>query len=157
MTDTKEEIRQAVKALQTARTRLSERFKDWKFTLDGNLVGDIGEAYAFAHFDLTKIGTGTKDHDFVASDGKLVQVKMTQRNTLGLGLKEPTFDYLIALFLKPDGEVEILYNGPGAPVYTRPGKPPRKSIPIEELKNRDKDVDDADRVPKRTETSVLPG
>lgn len=153
MIDTKKEIREAVIALQAARTRLSEQFKDWKFTLDGNLVGDIGEAYAFAHFDVTKISTGTRDHDFVASDGKLVQVKMTQRKTLGLGLNEPAFEYLVAMLLDSDGEIEVLYNGPGAPVYTRSGKPNRKSIPIEELKNRDKDVDDADRVPMRAETS----
>ncbi|MDA3950318.1 MAG: hypothetical protein PF508_14005 [Spirochaeta sp.] len=152
MMDTEYEIRNAVKDLQMARSRLSERFTHWKFTLDGNLVGDIGEAYAFAHFDMTKIGTGTKNHDFVASDDKHVQVKMTQRKTLGLGLKEPAFDYLIALFLGSDGEIEVLYNGPGAPIYTRPGKPPRRSIPTEELRERNRDVDDADRVPLRALT-----
>lgn len=157
MSDTKKEIREAVKALQEIRTRLNQQFEHWEFTLDGNLVGDIGEAYVFAHFDVTKIGTGTKDHDFEASDGKLVQVKMTQRTTLGLGLKEPAFEYLVALYLDSDGEIEVLYNGPGATVYTRPGKPHRKSIPIKELRKLNMDVNDANRVPKRTESSVLPG
>lgn len=152
MTPTEKQIREAVKSLQEIRTRLNQHFSDWKFTLDGNLVGDIGEAYAFAHYDVKKICTGTKDHDFIASDGKPVQVKMTQRKALGLGLKEPAFEYLVALYLDSNGEIEVLYNGPGAPVYTRPGKPHRKSIPTDELRERNKDVNKADRVPRRDET-----
>lgn len=149
MTETEREIKDAVKALQKARKRLSDRFKDWSFTLDGNLVGNIGEAYAFARYELSKEGNNTKDHDFVASDGKRVQVKMTQGKTLGLGLKEPAFEYLIALKLGAEGEIEVIYNGPGAPIYTRPGKPHRKSVAIEKLRERNQSIEDKNRVPER--------
>jgi hypothetical protein len=146
---TEEEIRNAVKKLQEARKELRDHFPDWKFTLDGNLIGNIGEAYAAARFDVEKVGNNARDHDFVAVDGKRVQVKMTQGKTLGLGLKEPAFDYLIALLLGPEGDIEVLYNGPGQPIYTRPEKPHRKSISVSELRERNRSVDENDRVPAR--------
>ncbi len=59
MTETESKLRDAVRDLETARKRLHADFPERNFTLDGNLVGDIGEAYAKAHFSLEKIARPT--------------------------------------------------------------------------------------------------
>ena len=65
--------------LVAARNRLREHYKSagLKFTLDGNLVGDIGEAVAAELFGIELVqanGTGIDGH---AADGRSVQVKAT--------------------------------------------------------------------------------
>jgi hypothetical protein len=152
MTETETKLRDAVKTLQGARRILHENFPEWNFTLDGNLVGDIGEAYAKAHFDIEKIGSGEKTHDFKMPDKRQVQVKITQKRTMGLGLYDPSFDYFIALHLSEDGDITVLYNGKGSRVYDRPGQSPRKSISIDRLKDINKKVNDSERIPRRSDT-----
>ncbi len=155
MTETESKLRDAVKALQTARKRLHADFPEWNFTLDGNLVGDIGEAYAKAHFSLEKIDGNSKAHDFKAPDGRCVQVKMTQKKTLGLGLSDPSFDYFIALYLGEDGDIHVIYNGKGSRVYERPGQSPRKSIPVRKLKELDEQVDRSEIIPRKQDTEQI--
>ena len=149
MTETESKLRDAVKALQVARQRLHANFPDWNFTLDGNLIGDIGEAYAKAHFDLEKIDGSRKTHDFKTPDDRLVQIKMTQKKTLGLGLTDPSFDYFIALFLSQEGDIHVIYNGKGSRVYERPGMPPRKSIAVQKLKELNDQVDKSEIIPMK--------
>lgn len=68
-----EEIRE----LLAARNRLRDhyRFADLKFTLDGNLVGDIGEAVAAKLFGLRLLKRNGTGIDGEAPDGRTVQVK----------------------------------------------------------------------------------
>lgn len=68
-----------VAELVTARNRLREYYNSagLKFTLDGNLVGDIGEAVAAELFGIKLIGTNGTGIDGHATDGRLVQVKAT--------------------------------------------------------------------------------
>jgi hypothetical protein len=68
-----------VAALVAARNKLREHYRSTglKFTLDGNLVGDIGEAVAAELFGIKLVsanGTGIDGH---APDGRSVQVKAT--------------------------------------------------------------------------------
>lgn len=58
---------------------LHAKFPQWEFTPDGRLVGDIGEAFACYHFDLEPLPGNEKTHDARTKDGKLVQVKTTQK------------------------------------------------------------------------------
>lgn len=155
MTQTEQTLRDAVVELQRARKNLHRKFSRWDFTLDGNLVGDIGEAYAAAHFDLIPVPGNSKTHDFRTPDGRYVQVKMTQKKRMGLGLSEPEFDYFIALFLSEEGEIEVLYNGLGARVYEQDGKPPRSSVAVTILRKLDKQVEDLERIPRRNESEQL--
>lgn len=105
-----------VAKLIAARNGVREHYKSagLKFTLDGNLVGDIGEAIAAELFGITLVaanGTGIDGH---AADGRSVQVKAT-----GTG-RGPIFrdvdtraDHL--LFFDIDFENlrgEIIFNGP---------------------------------------------
>ncbi len=149
MKSTKDKLKSAVKELQRARKQLHADFPDWNFTLDGNLVGDIGEAYAKAHFDLEDLDGERKVHDFKTPDKRLVQVKITQKKIMGLGLYDPEFEYLIALFLTEDGDIQVLYNGLGSRVYDRPGQKPRKSISVKRLRELNKQVATSEAILRR--------
>lgn len=105
-----------VNELVAARNKLREHYKraGLKFTLDGNLVGDIGEAIAAEIFGITLIagiGTGIDGH---ASDGRSVQVKTT-----GTG-RGPVFRHVDTradhlLFFDIDFESltgTVIFNGP---------------------------------------------
>lgn len=86
-----------------------------KFTLDGNLVGDIGEALAAQLFGIRLVETkSTEGIDGYAPDGRTVQVKAT-----GTG-RGPAFrcveiraDHLLFFDLDFDRcRGAIVYNGP---------------------------------------------
>ncbi len=111
-------IPQALRTLYSARNQLAAAFPDHGFTIDGNIVGDIGEAIAAAAFGLTKLKANTKGHDMQTPDGRLVQVKATQARPayrgVGLGLLKRTFELLLVLEFDEAGYYEVLYNGPGS-------------------------------------------
>lgn len=86
-----------------------------KFTLDGNLVGDIGEAIAAELFGVTLVETkSTEGIDGYAVDGRTVQVKAT-----GTG-RGPAFrctetraDHLLFFDLDFESATgQVIYNGP---------------------------------------------
>ena len=90
-----------------------------RFTLDGHLLGSIGEVVAAFAFDLELERPSSKGHDARTKDGKKVQIKLSAVDS-GISLNsEP--DFLIALHLTDSG-IEILYNGPGKIVYNSCGK-----------------------------------
>ena len=80
------------------------------FTPDGHLVGSIGEALAQYSYGLRLLPCSSEAHDAVAPDGRLVQIKATQKRRVAFYAKP---DYLIALHLRPDGSADEIYNGPG--------------------------------------------
>jgi YD repeat-containing protein len=96
--------------------RLEELAPGRKFTPDGHLVGSIGEAVAAFAYQLELLPASVKQHDAKASDGRLVQIKLTQGQSVAL-----SYDCEHLLVLQLDqrrGFVEV-YNGPGAPVWER--------------------------------------
>lgn len=91
------------------------------FTLDGRLVGDIGEMLAAQHLELTLDGSQRKGHDAVTViDGveRNVQVKCrksSQRIAFG-----SVPDLLVVItFSEGWKEWEFTYNGDGSPVRDR--------------------------------------
>lgn len=105
-----------VTELVRARNRLREHYAAaaLEFTLDGNLVGDIGEAVAAELFGLKlspRNGTGIDGH---AADGRSVQVKATGRGRgPAFRMVDTRADHL--LFLDLDFEAckgWVLFNGP---------------------------------------------
>lgn len=90
-----------------------------RFTLDGRLVGDIGEAVALQHFDLIAPKKRTKGVDAFTRSGRSVQVKATGQPDKGPAYTpgSGTADHL--LFFQIDfasGTASVVYNGPEAPV-----------------------------------------
>lgn len=98
-----------------------------KFTLDGRLLGDIGEYLVEVHYGMIATDLRTAGVDGLTSDRKkTVQVKVTQSPTLGpaFSFGEGYADHLIALWLDFPGKyAHVLYNGPEEPV--------RKHLPLD--------------------------
>jgi hypothetical protein len=90
-----------------------------RFTLDGHLLGSIGEVLAAFAFDLRLERPSKKGHDARTKGGKRVQIKLTAVDS-GIALYSRP-DFLIALHLT-DGGIETIYNGPGAIVWKSCGK-----------------------------------
>lgn len=121
------------------------------FTLDGNLIGDIGEAISAELFDITLVETrSTEGVDGYAPDGRSVQVKAT-----GTG-RGPAFrcteicaDHL--LFFDLDFEnavVSIVFNGPEH--YVRQHLPVtftnQRCLSRNQIRNADLQVRDEERL-----------
>lgn len=90
-------------------TELEEKFAGRHFTLDGHLIGSIGEVMASYHYGIGLYKASKKEHDGKV-DGREVQIKITQQDSIMISGKP---EYLIVLYLTRSGEVYEVYNGPG--------------------------------------------
>lgn len=102
-------------------TELGRIFPGRKFTLDGHLIGSIGEVFAAYTYGLELLRSSSERHDATAPSGRMVQIKATQ-GASHIALKsEP--EYLIVLLINSrTGDYCELYNGLGAPVWAACGK-----------------------------------
>lgn len=102
-------IKQKLSALLSIVDELEKRFPGRKFTLDGHLLGSLGEAIAADFYNIDLAPTGTKTHDGKQGN-KNVQIKITQGDSVNIN---DVPDYLLVLFLdKQKGEIYEVYNGP---------------------------------------------
>lgn len=136
--------------------QLREAFPNRAFTIDGRLVGDIGEVIAGLEYDIELDDISRPDHDARTRDGRRVQIKATFKNSL-------TFrrcpDLYLGFKLYADGRHEEVYNGPGRLILERYGR--RKGIgmellsfPVRELRSMSTAVAASERVPKRESKSA---
>lgn len=108
--DKMEVIRKKVQQLIKIVSKLEAEFPGRHFTLDGHLVGSIGEVMAAYYYGIELYKASEKTHDGEV-DGRKVQIKITQQDNIVISEKP---DYLIALYLTKKGKVYEIYNGPGA-------------------------------------------
>ena len=132
-------------------TKLTTAFLGRRFTIDGRLVGDIGEVIAELEYDLKLHDISQPDYDAVTPDGRRVQIKATFKDSLTF---TTTPDYYLGFKLNEDGTFEEIYNGPGAPIYARFSH--RKGIGEKllsfsnsSLRELSRAVAPQDRIPKR--------
>lgn len=140
-------VPQVVKKLCGLVAELEQVFPGRRFTLDGHLVGSIGEALAAERYNLTLLPTGVETHDARAADGRLVQIKTTQRRSIGLSSVP---DYLLVLALNEVGSITEVYNGPGGPAWTAAGtqqKNGQRQIGVAKLESLMQVVRHEDRIP----------
>lgn len=105
--------------LYTASDGLEQMFPGRKFTLDGHLVGSIGEVVAAYIFDLDLNPPSTLGHDATAPDGRNVEIKLTQGR--GVAIRhEP--EHLIVLHRPKCSPMRIVFNGPGTLAWAAAGK-----------------------------------
>lgn len=130
---------------------LKRAFPKKRFTIDGRLVGDIGEVIASSDFDIELFDHQVPGHDGYTSDDRLVQIKATFKKSLTFSVVP---DYYLGLKLNEDGSYEVVYNGPGEPIAQRYAH--RKGIgkqllsfPISELRKLSAEVKECERIPKR--------
>ena len=106
--------------------QLESLFPGRSFTPDGHLVGSIGESLAAYMFDLNLMTASNADYDGLAPDQRTVEIKATQRSSVGLSANAAP-DHLIVLRLPRDAAVEVVYNGPAAAAWAASGKPAKTS------------------------------
>jgi hypothetical protein len=93
---------------------LQTEFTNRRFTIDGRLVGDIGEIIAATEFDVTLDEVGQAEYDGKTTDGRLVQVKATFQDALTF---RKTPELYLGFKLFPDGGHEVIFNGPGRIIF----------------------------------------
>ena len=144
-------IEEALTSIFRGIERLHEAFPSRAFTIDGRLVGDIGEVIAELEYDLILDEVSVRDHDAQMPNGRRVQIKATFKDSL-------TFttcpEYYLGFKLHRDGRFEEVFNGPGTLIlekfsYRNNIGKKQISIPITRLRALSDQVDVADRVPKR--------
>lgn len=144
-------VKNRILELQKIVEELNARFPHKKFTLDGRLVGDLGEIVAEKIYDVNLFLNVKKYYDGLTSDNKQVQIKVTFKDHL-------TFkhcpDYYLGLQFNKDGSFEEVFNGKGEMIQERYKN--RKNIgkellnfPISELKVLSKKVKEEDRIKLR--------
>lgn len=144
-----------VRALYNVVAQLEGLFDGRRFTLDGHLVGSIGEVYAMHRYGLTLLPASTMGRDAIAPDGRDVEIKATQRNSVGLR-HEPR--HLLVLRLTRDGEAIEVYNGPGAPAWQAAGAMQRngqRSVSLSRLRALMQEVPESERLPVRPQEVVV--
>ncbi|HLW06868.1 MAG TPA: hypothetical protein VKY45_04835 [Marinilabiliaceae bacterium] len=158
--DKESKIQEQVKKLHEAVNTLKESFpsKNDGFTLDGRLVGDIGEVVA-EHLFQIKLHEGvTKYYDAVAlyDENIRIQIKATFKNSLTYNHNP---DYYIGIKLYEDGGFKVVYNGPGR--YIKPHYGHRKgfgekllSFPISKLAKISRDISPNERIQSNADLPI---
>ena len=128
---------------------LEALFPGRPFTLDGHLVGSIGEVLAADAYGLALLPPSHERHDAKALDGKLVQIKATQVKRIAIS-SEP--DHLLAIRLLRDGPFEEVFNGPGKLAWNAAGKLQKngqRQISVSELRKLMVEVEQSARLQRR--------
>ena len=129
--------------------RLEKMYPDRHFTPDGHLVGSIGEVCAAERYGISLFTASSETHDGKTPDGRLVQIKATQRRVIAIS-SEP--DYLLVLSIDDRGQLAEVYNGPGRPVWQlvsgrkRP-KTGQYQVSLARLRRLNEDVLPEERIP----------
>lgn len=135
------------------RLRSAYRVQNKKFTLDGRLVGDIGEVLAEAHYDLKLFTNLQKHHDGQTSEGRNVQIKATMQSSLTFPVDHVP-EYYLGLKIRSDGSFEEIFNGPGLIAWEairdrKATKTNLHSISISALAKLSASVQESDRIRRR--------
>ena len=139
-----------VKELYAIVRNLEDHFPGRKFTLDGHLVGSIGEVLAAYHYNLVLFAASSETHDAQCPEGRKVQVKATQGRSVGLRA-EP--EHLLVLKLESDGNVSEVFNGPGDLAWSNAGamqKNGQRPISVSKLRFLMDRVAEDDRLVRRS-------
>lgn len=144
-------ISEALRLIFQGIEHLKEAFPNRAFTIDGRLVGDLGEVVAALEYDVVLHVVSQPNHDATTSDGRNVQIKATFKDSLTF---KTVPDYYLGFKLYPDGHHEEIFNGPGKLIHDRYFA--RKgvgivllSFPVTELRRLSEQVAQSDRIPKR--------
>lgn len=148
--------------LLTARDKLRNHYQailekkhsdvELHFTLDGNLVGDIGEAIAVELFDIRLVkAKSTEGFDGHAPDGRTVQIKATGKGRgPAFRLTKIRADHLLFFDLDfESGKGQVVFNGPERIAISKlpVNFSGQRSLTAKQIQAADKLVTDAERLP----------
>ncbi len=108
------EIKQLLAITQSLKNKYVHLNK--QFSLDGKLVGDIGEVLAAEKYGLRLYPENAVVHDAEEiSSGRKVQIKATFNRSFSFPFgPERIPDYLLAVAIDTEGCLEEVFNGPGS-------------------------------------------
>ena len=144
--DTHKSITEIIRDLFETVRELEQRYPGRKFSIDGHLLGSLGEVIAAEYYGLTLLPNSYEKHDAKDKQGRMVQIKATQINRIAIS-SEP--DYLIVIQITPDGNWSEIYNGTGSRVWNNAGKMQKngqRPISIAKLKLLVKSVSDDEKI-----------
>ena len=126
MASVQDKLQQLFQIVEQLETEYAEYNR--KFTIDGHLIGSIGEVLVAEAFDLKLKDTGTPMIDAVTKDGtnRTVQIKATQIDRVSFSSKhenEDVPDQVIVISIDKTGNWKVEFNGPGKLIYENLGKP----------------------------------
>ena len=128
-------IEDKIRQLYRIIDELEAAYPEKHFTLDGILLGNLGEVYAAEKYVLKLLPEAAKTHDAIRTDGKYVQIKVTQGSQIGLYGKP---EYLLVLQVHRNGAFSEIYYGPGDAPWENAGKIQKNGqryISLKKLKN----------------------
>ena len=140
------DLSEKIRALYAIVNDLETAYPGRRFTLDGHMIGSIGEVIATEAFDLNLLPNSTPEHDATACDGRLVQIKATQRDRIALSACP---EHLLVLRIDGNGSWYVVYNGPGKPAWERAGKIQKngqRPISLDALKTLMLEIDSGDQL-----------
>ena len=126
-------------------SELEAEFPGRHFTLDGHLVGSIGEVMAAYYYGIELYKASTEVHDGCIGKRE-VQIKITQQDDIVIN-EEPR--YLLVLYLTKKGDVYEVYNGPGKAAWISAGKRDshnNRHMRVNKLMELDTEVIDKERI-----------
>jgi hypothetical protein len=139
-----------IKQLYSTVAELEVMFPGRHFTPDGHMVSSIGECLVADAYGLELKTASNKGFDALASYGTQIEIKATQSKSVAFR-SEP--EHTIVIKILQNGTFEEAYNGPGNLIWQQfyGKKLPRNGqyqISLNKLKELNKQVDEASRVPK---------
>ena len=143
-------VKTQVQKLVEIVAELEAEFPGRHFTLDGHLVGSIGEVMAAYYYGIELYRASAEIHDGEI-EGRKVQIKISQQDDIVIN-HEP--DYLIVLYMKKNGNIYEVYNGPGKLPWDSASKKDshnNRHMRVNKLMELDKAVAEAEQI-KRINT-----
>ena len=144
-------IKDSLSKILSGIKQLRKTFPFKEFTIDGRLVGDIGEVLVHRDYAIKLYDKLVGGYDGETSDGRKVQIKATFKNSLTFS-KIP--DYYLGIKINADGTYIEIYNGPSKNIEKKYRH--RKgfgkillSFPNSVLMELSNNITAKDRIPKR--------
>lgn len=146
-------VAKAVRVLLRIVGCLQKEYKTKKFTLDGRLVGDLGEVLCVNNYQLRLFKNIKPKYDGETKDGRPVQIKTTMKETLCFPHASAPKLYL-GIKINLDGSFEEIFNGPGELIrktikHRKAPKNGLHNISINTLRRLSATVKSADRIKRR--------
>lgn len=136
-----------IRDLYAIKNTLEAQFPGRKFSLDGHLVGSIGEVLVAEAYGIELYPNGAETHDGKAPDGREVQIKATQIDRVSI-YSEPR--HLIVIRILQDGSWDEIYNGPGALAWEQAGKGQKngqQQVSLAKLRKLMMDIPEDQKIP----------
>lgn len=140
-------IDRLIRDLYAIKNSLEQQFPERRFSLDGHLVGSIGEVLVSEAYGIDLYQNSTPVHDGITSDGRKVQIKATQIDRISISSKP---DFLIVIKILQDGSWEEIYNGPGKCAWEQAGKEQKngqRPITLAKLRKLMMDIPEDQKIP----------